>query len=69
MSDLVHDDSDGPHINFIWVSLSLQDLRGNIIRSTANRFLFLLIILQPSRQPKISQFDLHILIKEQISQF
>lgn len=41
----VNDDSNGPDVHFIGVSLSLKNLRSDIVRCTANGFLFLLIVL------------------------
>lgn len=65
----LHDDTNGPDIDFVGMSLPLQDFRGDVVGRATNSFLLLLRVLQSGGKAEISQLDLHILIEEQISQF
>jgi hypothetical protein len=65
----LHNDAYRPHVDFVGMPLSLQDLRGDVVRrSTYGLFLFL-IELETTCEPKIAQLNLHILIQEKVAEF
>lgn len=64
----INNNSDWPNINFIRVTFSLKNFRRNIIWSTANCFLFFLIVLQSGGKTKVTKFDFHVFIEEEITQ-
>ena len=64
----VDDNSKRPDIDLVRVpTLSLQNLRGNIIRSTANRSLLLSVEIEFRCKTKITELYLHLVVQEEIS--
>ena len=62
----LHDDPNRPNIHFVWVPFVLQNLRSNVIGSSADGFLFLTIVLDSSRQTEIPELYFHILIEKKV---
>jgi hypothetical protein len=56
-----------PNINLTAMTFRFKYLRRNIVRSTTDCFSFLTWILEFGSKSKISHFNFHILVKEQIS--
>ena len=64
----VDDNSKRPDIDLVRVpTLSLKNLRGNIIRSTANRSLLLSVEIEFRCKTKITELYLHLVVQEEIS--
>ena len=68
MKKKVHDDSNRPDINFIRMSLSFKNFRGNVVGSSTYSFLLLLVVFKSGGQSEISKFDFHVFVEEQVSQ-
>ena len=65
----VNNDTERPNIDFIGVPrFALEHFRGYVVWCTANCSLFLTIKIKLGCKAKISQFDLHLVVKKQISQ-
>ena len=58
-----------PNINLTAMTFGFKYLRCDIIRSTTDCFSFLTWILEFGSKSKISHFNFHILVKEQIAKF
>lgn len=68
----VHHNTETPHINALTVAIPLlrfQHLRSQIIRRPTNGFPPLTLLLQLNRKSKITQFDIHINVNEEIPKF
>lgn len=66
----VDDDSERPDVDFVRVTLlSFQYFRSDIVRGTTDSSLPLTIKFKFGSKTKISEFDLHLVIKEQVSEF
>lgn len=65
----VNDDTDRPDVDLVRVPLPFQNLRSDVVGSSADSFLFLFIVLQPRGQSEVPQFDLHVFVEEEVSQF
>lgn len=65
----INNDSDWPDINFIWMAFIFKNLRSNVVWSTADGLLLLPFIFEAGGQTEIAQFDFHIFIQEQVTEF
>lgn len=64
----VDNNSEGPDVDFIGMTRSsLEDLRSDIVWSTANSSLLFSVKIEFCGQTKVSQFDLHLVVEEQVS--
>ena len=50
-------------------ALAFKDLRGDIVRRTANRALLLTIKVELRGKAKVAQFDLHLVVEEEVAEF
>ena len=65
----VNDDTDGPDIHLIRVTLlALEHLRSDIVGSTANGALSLTIELKLGGETEIADLDLHLVVEEEVTQ-
>lgn len=65
----IHDNTNGPDINFEVVTDSLKYFGGNIIRSSTNSPFIFLQKLKLRSKPKISNLYLKLIIEEHIPKF
>ena len=66
----VNDNTERPDIDFIRVTLlALEDFGSNIVGGSANSSLALSVKLQFCGKTEITNFDLHFIVKEEISEF
>lgn len=64
----VHDNAQRPDVDLVGVTLlALKHLRRYIVGSTANCALSLAIELQLGRKTKVTNLDLHLLVKEEVA--
>ena len=50
-------------------ALAFEDLRGDIVRRTANRALLLTIKVELRGKAEVAQFDLHLVVEEEVAEF
>ena len=63
-------DAQRPNIHLVRVAaLALEYLGGDIVRRTANRALLLTIEVKLRGKAKITQFDLHFVVEEEVAKF
>ena len=71
--DRKKNDSHGPNIDFEGMSpscfITLNNLRGDVIGSSANRFSLFVGMFQLGGQSKITNLDTNVTIQEEITQF
>lgn len=61
-------DAQRPNIHLVRVAaLAFEDLGGDIVRRTANRTLLLTIKVKLRGKAKVTQFDLHLVVKEEVA--
>ena len=66
----VNDDAERPYIDFIRVSLlTFENLWSDVVGCTTNRPLSLSIKLELGRKTKITDFDLHLVVEEEVTEF
>lgn len=66
----VNDDSQRPNVNLIRMSdLSVKNLRRNVVRCSTNCVFLLSIEFQFSCKTKITKFDFHFFVEEEIAKF
>lgn len=62
-------DSQRPGIHFIGMpALALQNFRSNVVGCATNSALFLSVVVELRSQAEVAQFDLHLVVEEQVSQ-
>ena len=65
----VDDYSKRPDIDLVGVTVAaLENFWGDVVRSPANGSLFLAIEIEFSREPKVTQFNLHLVVPEPVAQ-
>ncbi len=65
----LQNDADGPHVHLVAVPvLVLQDFGRDVVRRAADGFLLLALELQFGGQAEVAQFDLHLVVQEQVAQ-
>ena len=63
-------DAQRPNIHLVRVAaLAFEDLGGDIVRRTANRALLLTIKVKLRGKAKVAQFDLHLVVEEEVAEF
>jgi len=68
-NESVNNYTEGPQIDLIGVScFAFQDLRGDIVRSTANGSFLFTIEIKFGCKPKISNFYFHLLTEEEVAE-
>ena len=63
-------DAQRPNIHLVRVAaLAFEDLGGDIVWRTANRALLLTIKVKLRGKAKVAQFDLHLVVEEEVAEF
>ena len=66
----VDDDADGPDVDLVRVALlAFEHLGSDIVRSTANSALALAIKLELGSEAEVTDFDLHLVVEEEVAEF
>lgn len=65
----IDDHAKRPQINLIGVALLLEDLRGDVVRSAADRVPLLALVLELGGEAEVAGLDDHVLAKEEVAQF
>ena len=61
--------TDGPDVDLVRMTLlAFEDLRRDIVGSTANRALSLTVELELGSETEITYFDFHLVVKEQVTE-
>ena len=67
MQQGIHDNTQRPNIDLIAMPNIIDDLRSEVVGRPTNGLPLLARVLNPSSKPKISNLNLHILIKHDIA--
>lgn len=51
------------------MALVLQDFRGDVVGGTTNGLLLFAVVLEAGSETKVSKFDFHVFVEEQVAQF